>query len=290
VTGPTRIRRLDHAIKNSTACDGRSLKAWRRVNQQRTFLRTCTGRPPGLPTPSADSEKVEWRTAASLKCPLLAHDTSTMVRLKICLQRAARPNLLIKIPGTKRVFLQLRKQSFGYTHQCHPLFSLVGNRCRSISPRNRATHRCRPQPECRFSSIGLRKPLTGRYEQDARRAQPLGIAIAKRTYGRAHLRPPRWQRVYNLGARPQRLLGALEPSDPNMVFGNKSPPPFTVNTMPEGTQRPRDSHRIGRSCRRDGGDVKRVGLSARWVSTSTPRLRSFRTREPVHGRLVNDPW
>ena len=38
----------------------------------------------------------------------------------------------------------------------------------------------------------------------------LGIAIAKRTYKayRGLLASPRWQRVFNSGARPQRLLWA----------------------------------------------------------------------------------
>jgi transaldolase len=38
----------------------------------------------------------------------------------------------------------------------------------------------------------------------------LGIAVAKRTYAayRALLDSPRWQRIFNAGARPQRLLWA----------------------------------------------------------------------------------
>ena len=38
----------------------------------------------------------------------------------------------------------------------------------------------------------------------------LGIAVAKRTYKayRGLLASPRWQRVFNVGARPQRLLWA----------------------------------------------------------------------------------
>jgi transaldolase len=38
----------------------------------------------------------------------------------------------------------------------------------------------------------------------------LGIAIAKRTYAayRTLIASPRWQRAFNAGARPQRLLWA----------------------------------------------------------------------------------
>jgi transaldolase len=69
----------------------------------------------------------------------------------------------------------------------------------------------------------------------------LGIAIAKRTYKayRTLIDSPRWQRVLNSGARPQRLLwastGTKDPSTSDLLYVKALAAPFTVNTMPEDT-------------------------------------------------------
>ena len=57
----------------------------------------------------------------------------------------------------------------------------------------------------------------------------LGIAIAKRTYKAARdlLGSPRWPRIYNLGARPQRLLwastGTKDPKASDILYIKASP-------------------------------------------------------------------
>jgi transaldolase len=69
----------------------------------------------------------------------------------------------------------------------------------------------------------------------------LGIAIARRIYKayRTLLGSPRWQRVYNAGARPQRLLwastGTKDPKASDTLYIEALASPLTVNTMPEGT-------------------------------------------------------
>ena len=69
----------------------------------------------------------------------------------------------------------------------------------------------------------------------------LGIAIAERTYKacRALLSSPRWQRIYNAGAPPQRLLwastGTKDPTASDILYIKALAAPFTVNTMPEAT-------------------------------------------------------
>src|SRR4029453_86892 len=69
----------------------------------------------------------------------------------------------------------------------------------------------------------------------------LGIAIAKRTYKayRDLLRSERWQRAFNFGARPQRLLwastGTKDPKASDILYIKALAAPFTVNTMPEAT-------------------------------------------------------
>ena len=75
---------------------------------------------------------------------------------------------------------------------------------------------------------------------DALRNQ-LGIAMAKRTYKayRSLLSSPRWQRIYNAGARPQRLLwastGTKDPKVSDVLYIKALAAPFTVNTIPEAT-------------------------------------------------------
>jgi transaldolase len=69
----------------------------------------------------------------------------------------------------------------------------------------------------------------------------LGIAMAQRTYKacRTLLSSPRWHRVYNAGARPQRPLwastGTKDPQASDILYIKALAAPFTVNTMPEGT-------------------------------------------------------
>jgi transaldolase len=93
----------------------------------------------------------------------------------------------------------------------------------------------------------------------------LGIAIAKRTYKayRALLGSPRWQRVFNAGARPQRLLwastGTKDPGASDVLYIKSLAAPFTVNTMPEGTLKALADHGVlGEMLPADGGDCEEV--------------------------------
>jgi transaldolase len=99
---------------------------------------------------------------------------------------------------------------------------------------------------------------------DSLRGQ-LGIAIAKRTYKayRALLASPRWQRVFNAGARPQRLLwastGTKDPRASDVLYIKALAAPFTVNTMPEGTLNALADHgELSTILPADGGDCEEV--------------------------------
>ena len=67
----------------------------------------------------------------------------------------------------------------------------------------------------------------------------LAIAVSQRTYKayRALLSSPRWQRIYNAGARPERLLwastGTTDPKVPDIMYIRALAATFTVNTIPE---------------------------------------------------------
>ena len=93
----------------------------------------------------------------------------------------------------------------------------------------------------------------------------LGIAIARRTYKayRELLASPRWQRAYNCGARPQRLLwastGTKDPKASDVLYIEALAAPFTVNTMPEATLKAFADHgEVGATMPADGGDCEAV--------------------------------
>ena len=74
---------------------------------------------------------------------------------------------------------------------------------------------------------------------------------------------PRWQRVYNAGARPQRLLwastGTKDPKASDVLYIKALAAAFTVNTMPEGTLKALADHgELGRTLPVDGGDCEAV--------------------------------
>ena len=93
----------------------------------------------------------------------------------------------------------------------------------------------------------------------------LGIAIALRTYAayRKLLASPRWQRIYNAGGRPQRLLwastGTKDPQAEDVLYIRALAAPFTVNTMPESTLKALAEHQdVGPLMPADGGDCEAV--------------------------------
>ena len=93
----------------------------------------------------------------------------------------------------------------------------------------------------------------------------LALAVSRRTYkaDRSLLSSPRWQRIYNAGGRPQRLLwastGVKDPQVPDVMYIRALAAPFTVNTMPEATLKALAHHGdVPTIMRADGGDCEQV--------------------------------
>ena len=93
----------------------------------------------------------------------------------------------------------------------------------------------------------------------------LGIAIARRTYKayRDLLNAPRWLRLLNAGARPQRLLwastGTKDPAASDVLYVQSLAAPFTVSTIPEATlQAFADHGEVNNLLPADGGDCEEV--------------------------------
>ena len=179
--------------------------------------------------------------------PLLAYDTSsTLAAAKRLFARAGRPNLLIKIPGTKEGLPAVEEAIFaGIPINVTLLFSreqymsAAEAFLRGIERRVEAG--LRPDVGSVASVFVSRwdAAVAGKVAEQLRNR--LGIAMAMRTYAAARslLSSPRWHRVYNLGARPQRLLwastGTKDPGASDVLYIKALAAPFTVNTMPEGT-------------------------------------------------------
>jgi transaldolase len=93
----------------------------------------------------------------------------------------------------------------------------------------------------------------------------LGIAIGRRIY-KGYLgliNSPRWQRAYNAGALPQRLLwastGTKDPKASDALYVKALAAPFTINTMPEATLKAFADHgELGLMMSADGSDCEEV--------------------------------
>jgi transaldolase len=203
--------------------------------------------------------------------PLLAYDTaSTLAAAKELHARAGRSNLLIKIPGTKEGLPAIEESIFaGIPINVTLLFSREHCVAAAEAFLRGIERRIEAGLDPTVGSVA--SVFVSRWDvavatkvPEALRDQ-LGIAIAKRTYKayRALLDSPRWQRVYNLGARPQRLLwastGTKDPAASDILYVKALAAPFTVNTMPEETLKALAKHTdLGPLLPADGGDCEEV--------------------------------
>src|SRR3989449_2644471 len=199
--------------------------------------------------------------------PLLAYDTaSTLVAAKALFARAKRPNLLIKIPGTREGLPAIEEAIFaGVPVNVTLLFSrehyLAAAEAFLRGIERRIAVGLNPNVGSVASLFVSRWDAAVMDKVPAALRNRLGIAIAQRTYNtyRTLLSSPRWQRVSNSGARPQRLVwastGTKDPEASDILYIKALAAPFTVNTMPEGTLNALADHgEIGASLPPDGGD------------------------------------
>ena len=266
---------FDHAIKNSSAYDAAIRKKVRegKSGEELFFDLALEDL-----TRAADLFRPIWdRTHGvdgwvSLEVsPLLAHDTgSTLAAAKTLHARAGRPNLLIKIPGTKEGLPAIEEAIFaGIPINVTLLFSSAHYLAAADAFMRGIERRVAAGLEAEVGSVA--SVFISRWDAAVKDRVPqalrnqLGIAIAKRTYKayRALLGSPRWQRVFNAGARPQRLLwastGTKDPGASDVLYIKALAAPFTVNTMPEGTLKALADHgALGGILTADGGDGEEV--------------------------------
>jgi transaldolase len=217
--------------------------------------------------------------------PALANDTiGTVAAAKDLHARAERPNLFIKIPGTKEGLPAIEEAIFaGVPINVTLLFCrehyLAAAEAFVRGIERRIAAGLRPDVTSVASLFVSRwdAAVVGKVP-DALRDQ-LGIAIAQRTYKayRDFLDSPRWQRLLNTGARPQRLLwastGTKDPRASDMLYVKALAAPFTINTMPEGTLKALADHgELGAVLPVNGGDCEEVLASFAKAGIDTDTL------------------
>src|SRR5215470_6493096 len=261
---------FDHAIKNSTAYDAaiREKLAKGRRGEDLFFELALED----LTRAAELFRPINERTAGvdgwvSLEVsPVLAHDTaSTLAAAKSLHARAGRPNLFIKIPGTKEGLPAIEEAIFaGIPINVTLLFSreqyLAAADAFIRGIERRVAAGLSPEVGSVASVFISRWDAAVKNQVPEALHNQLGIAIAKRTYKayRELLDSPRWQRAFNAGARPQRLLwastGTKDPAASDVLYIRALAAPFTVNTMPEATLKALADHgALGGMLPADGG-------------------------------------
>jgi transaldolase len=203
--------------------------------------------------------------------PLLTHDAeTTLAEAKDLHARAGRPNLFIKIPGSKEGLPAIEEAIFAgvpvnvtLLFSCEHYLAAAEAYLRGIERRIAAG--LKPEVGSVASLFISRWDAAVKGKVPDALSNQLGIAVGKRTYKayRDLIASPRWQRAFNAGARPQRLLfastGTKDPKASDVLYIEALAAPLTINTMPEGTLKAFADHgEPGVTVPADGGDCEAV--------------------------------
>jgi transaldolase len=203
--------------------------------------------------------------------PLLAHETNfTLAAARDLHQRAGKPNLFIKIPGTAEGLPAIEAAIFaGVPANVTLLFSreqyLAAADAYLRGVERRIAAGLNPAVASVASVFVSRWDAAVSGQVPGALANRLGIATAQLTYKayRELLASPRFLGAANAGARAQRLLwastGTKDPKASDILYVKALAAPFTVNTMPEGTLKAVADHgELGELLAPDGGDSEVV--------------------------------
>ena len=266
---------FDHAIKNSTAYDEaiRQKLAEGKSGEELFFELALED----LVSAAGIFRQIYDETAevdgwVSLEVsPLLANDTATTLsEAKDLHARAGCPNLFIKIPGTKEGVPAIEEAIFaGVPVNVTLLFSPVQYVAVAEAYLKGIERRIAAGLPAQVGSVA--SVFISRWDTAVMGEVPeplndkLGIAMAKAIYKtyRDLLASPRWQRAFNAGARPQRLLfastGTKDPKASDVLYIKELAAPLTINTMPEKTLIAFAEHgEVSEALPADGGDSSAV--------------------------------
>ena len=226
--------------------------------------------------------------------PLLANDTAGTIWAAARLhERAARPNLFIKIPGTPEGIPAIEQSIFdGVPINVTLLFSqehcaaAAQAYLRGIERRLEAG--LGPRVESVASLFVSRWDVLVKEDIQPQLHNQLGVAIAMRAY-KAHcdfLASERWQRLAAAGARPQRLLwastGTKDPAAPDTLYVEALAAAETIDTIPEKTLLAFADHgKVGATLPADGGYAQAVPDEFRREGVDDEALAARLQREGV---------
>ena len=179
--------------------------------------------------------------------PLLAYDAAATLRAaKHLHEQGARPNLLIKIPGTAEGLGAIEEAIFaGVPVNVTLLFSREQYRAAANAYLRGIERRIEAGLGPVVGSVA--SVFVSRWDRAVHGKVPpsianrLGLGVAATTYRayRELLASDRWQRLANKGARPQRLLWAStsvkDPTLPDVLYVEGLAAPQTIDTMPDAT-------------------------------------------------------
>lgn len=198
--------------------------------------------------------------------PLLAHDTrATIEAAKALHQKAGRDNLFIKIPGTAEGLPAIEECLFsGVPINVTLLFSTEQYRAAADAFQRAIERRLAAGLPPAVASVA--SLFVSRWDRAVVGKVPpglenrLGIAVSSQVYRayREVLDSPRWGRLANEGAMPQRLLWASTSTKtadaPDTMYVEALAAPFTIDTMPEPTLLAFADHgAVGELLAADGG-------------------------------------
>jgi transaldolase len=241
---------------------------------------------------------IHWTTATvdgfvSLEVsPLLAYDAeATIAEAKRLFERAHKPNLFIKIPGSKEGLPAVEEAIFaGVSVNVTLLFSSDHCKAAADAYMRGLERRIRAglDPDVRsVASIFISrwdKAVMDKVSDELR--DTLGIAVAHEAYRdyRAGLHTDGWQRLESFGARPQRLLFAStstkDPRASDTLYIGALAAPNTVNTMPDKTLLAFADHgKLGAALSPDGGTCEDVFASYEKAGISVSALAAQLQKE-----------
>ena len=201
--------------------------------------------------------------------PLLAADTKgSIAAARQIHDQAATENLLVKIPGTPEGVPAIEESIFnGIPINVTLLFSAEQYLASAHAYLRGIERRIEAGRDPVVRSVA--SLFVSRWDKASEDELPdelhnkLGIAIAQRTYRgyRELLASPRWTKLANAGAQPQRLLwastGTKDPKASDTLYVEALAAPDTINTIPEKTLHAFADHgKVGAPMAEDGGDCE----------------------------------
>jgi transaldolase len=184
--------------------------------------------------------------------------------------QAAKPNLFIKIPGTTEGLPAIEDAIYaGVPVNVTLLFSTDQYLACADAYMKGLERRVAEGKSADVRSVASLfisrwdTPVADKVPADIKNT--LGLAVGHQCYAayRDVLESDRFQRLQNVGARPQRLLfastGTKDKSASDILYVKGLAAPNTVNTMPEGTLLAFSDHgTMGEAIPRHGGDFSKV--------------------------------